>query len=148
MADLIKNKKAFHDYQIIETYESGIALTGTEVKSCRGHNISFADSYVKVSDGEAFLYNVHISPYEKGNINNHDPKRVRRLLMHRSEIRRIGAISQQQRLTLIPLSFYLKNGRIKVAIGLCRGKTHHDKRETMKRKEDEKHMRRVLKRRG
>ena len=147
MAELVKNKKAFHDYQITETIEAGISLVGTEVKSCRRRNISFADAFVKIVGGEALLFNFHISPYEQGNRNNHDPKRTRKLLLHKSQIRKLASAVQIKGLTIIPLSLYLKKGRVKLSIGICRGKSKSDKRETLKRKHVEKDMRNALLRR-
>ena len=148
MMDLVKNKKAFHDYQITDTIEAGIVLFGTEVKSCRSRNISFVDAFVKIVGGEALLHNMHISPYEQGNRNNHDPKRTRKLLLKKSEIRKLASTSQIQGLTLIPLSIYLKRGKIKVSLGICRGKSKADKRETLKKKQADKDMRKVLLRRN
>ena len=146
MANLAKNKKAFHDFIVTDTYEAGISLQGTEVKSCRSHSISFVDSHAKVVKGEVLLCNVHISPYDKGNRNNHDPKRVRKLLLHKSEIRKLSTATQAKGLTLVPLSFYLKKGRIKVSLGVCKGKRISDKRETLKKQQVQKDLRRVLSR--
>ncbi len=145
--NLVKNKKAFHDYQIIESYEAGVSLVGTEVKSCRLHNINFSDSYVKITGAEALLHNVHIGPYEKSGDVNHEPKRVRKLLLHKSEIRKLTQATRQQSCTLVPLSFYLKNGWIKVSVGICRGKSKADKRETLKKSQADMDMRKALKRR-
>jgi len=133
---LIQNKKAFHDYEILSRYETGIELKGTEVKSCKARNISMTDTFVKVENGELFLYNVHISPYEHGNRFNHDPKRPRKLLMHKREILKLYQQIREKGLTVVPLSFYLKKGRIKVEIACAKGKTKGDKRESMRRKED------------
>ena len=147
MADLATNKKAYHNYQVTETIEAGISLVGTEVKSCRCRNVSFADSFVKIIDGEAVMFNFHISHYEQGNRNNHDPKRTRKLLLHKVQIRKLASATDAKGLTLIPLSLYLKKGRIKVKLGLCSGKTKGDKRESLKKKQAEKDMRNVLSRR-
>ena len=144
MADLVKNKKAFHNYQVTETIETGISLVGTEVKSCRARNVSFVDTFAQIVNGEALLYNFHISPYEQGNRNNHDPKRIRKLLLHKSQIRKLASTVQVKGLTLVPLSIYLKNGRIKMSLGVCRGKGKADKRESLKKKQAEKDMRVAL----
>ena len=148
MADLARNRKAFHDYEVTETIEAGIALVGTEVKSCRGHNVNLGDGYATVEEGEVMLHHVHISPYDKAHRDNHDPMRPRRLLLHKSEIRKLVAATRQKGMTLIPLAVYLKGPRIKVALGVCRGKSHADKRETLKRKDDERQMRQAVRRKG
>ncbi len=144
MPDLAKNKKACHNYQVLDKYECGIVLTGTEVKSCRLHNINFVDAYAQIQDGEVQLYNVHISEYKEGNRENHEPKRVRKLLLHKAEIRKIASNTQKKGLTLIPLSFYLKKGKIKVCLGACKGKTKSDKREVMKKKQVEQDLKRII----
>lgn len=128
---IAKNRKAYHDYFIEDKIEAGIALAGTEVKSLRGGHANLRDSFARVKDGEMFLHGVHISPYEKGNINNVDPFRVRRLLLHKSEIRRLQAITQQEGMSLIPLSFYFRNGYVKVEIGVGKGKKNYDKRHSI-----------------
>ena len=138
MTTLSKNKKAFHDYEIFERYEAGIELKGTEVKSCRERNISLVDGHAKVMAGELWLSGVHIAPYKQGNIQNHDPRRERRLLMHKREIRSLEQATQAKGMTLVPLRFFLKHGRVKVELALCRGKAKGDKREKLKRKLDEK----------
>ena len=147
MADLARNRKAFHDYQVLEKLECGMVLRGTEVKSCRAGNISFADSYGRVVSGEVYLYNIHISEYEQGNRENHEPKRTRKLLLHKSEIRKLIIATQKKGLTLIPISVYLRKGKIKVGLGICRGKSKADKREVMKRKQDEKEFKKIVKQR-
>ena len=127
---IAENRKAFHDYFVEESLEAGIELCGTEVKSLRKGAVNLKDSWCTVDDGELFIKGMHISPYEQGNIFNRDPMRVRRLLMHRREIMRLyGLLKQQQGLTLIPLSLYFKGSRVKVQLGLCRGKKLYDKRE-------------------
>lgn len=141
---LARNKKARHDYEVLEKMEAGIALTGTEVKSCREHNISLQESYASVVDGEVKVFNMHISQYRNGNIHNHEPKRTRRLLLHKAEIRKCNEQVGRKGLTLVPLSMYLKRGRVKVCLGVCRGKTKGDKRQTLKRREDERSMRRAM----
>ncbi|MFW5997107.1 MAG: SsrA-binding protein SmpB [Verrucomicrobiota bacterium] len=134
MTVLAKNRKAFHDYEIIERYEAGIELLGTEVKSCRARSISLADAHVRIRNGEAWLYGVHIAPYNQGNRFNHEPRRTRKLLLHKRELRKLAQSTQAKGLTIIPLSFLLRRGIVKVEIALCRGKAKHDKREEMKRK--------------
>ena len=148
MADGIKiiaqNKKAWHDYFVLEQMEAGIELVGTEVKSIRNGGVNLKDSFCSVKNGELFARGVHISPYEKGNIFNRDPRRDRRLLMHKREIRRLAASVQQDGLTLIPLKFYLKNSKIKVEVGLCKGKKLYDKRETDARKSADRDIERAV----
>ena len=123
------NRKAFHDYFVLERYEAGIELSGTEVKSIRAGTLNLKDSYCTIKNGEIFIRGMHISPYEQGNIFNRDPYRKRRLLLHKREILRLfGTLKQQQGLTLIPLSLYFKGSRVKVQLGLCRGKKLYDKR--------------------
>ncbi|MFO7820876.1 MAG: SsrA-binding protein SmpB [Lentisphaeria bacterium] len=131
---LAKNRKAFHDYQVIERYEAGIELLGTEVKSSRARNISLADAHASIENGEVWLQGVHIAPFTQGNRSNHEPRRSRRLLLHKHEIRKLQQATQAKGMTLVPLKFFLKHRRVKVEIGLCRGKAKHDKRETLKRK--------------
>ncbi len=126
------NKKARHDFFIEETYETGIALSGTEVKSARAGKVNLRDSYAQVKDGELFLHNVHISPYEQGNIFNKDPLRSRKLLMHKAEIQKLMGLTTLKGYALVPLSFYLKNGKVKVQLGLARGKKLYDKRQDLK----------------
>lgn len=142
---LIQNKKAWHDFEIIEKLEAGIELKGTEVKSCRSRNLSMTDTFAKVENAQMFLYNLHISPYECGNIHNHDPKRIRRLLLHKREILKLFQQSREKGLSIVPLKVYLRHGKIKVEIGLCKGKNKGDKRESLKRKEDELSMRKAIK---
>ncbi len=144
--DLARNKKAFHDYEVLEKLEVGIELKGTEVKSCRQHNISLQEAYAKVENGEVFLMNCNISPYESGNRFNHDPRRTRKLLLHKAEIRKLKRQTQEKGLTLVPLSMYLKRGKVKMGLGICRGKTKGDKRETLKRKEANRDMQRAIRR--
>ena len=144
--ELLRNKKAFHDFRILERLEAGIALRGTEVKSCRARNLSFADSFVRFADGEAVLVNLHISPYESGNRFNHEPRRPRRLLLHKREIRQLAQAVKEQGGTVIPLAIYLKAGRIKVEIGLAKGKTKGDRRHDLRRREDERETRRAVRR--
>jgi SsrA-binding protein len=138
--DIAKNKKAFFDFEIEETYETGIELTGTEVKSIRQGKANLKDSYAMVENGELMLYNMHISPYEQGNRFNHDPLRKRRLLMHKKEIYRLFGYVREKGYSLIPLKLYFKGNRIKVELGLARGKKLFDKRETMKEKDHKMEM--------
>ena len=141
------NRKARHDYFVIETYEVGVELFGTEVKSLRAGNVNLKDSYCDIDGGELFALGVHISPYEQGNIFNRDPVRPRRLLMHRREIFRLyGLLKQQQGLTLIPLSLYFKGSRVKVQLGLCRGKKLYDKREDAAKRDMKREAERALRR--
>jgi SsrA-binding protein len=133
-----RNPKATHDYHILETWESGIVLTGTEVKSLRNGKASIKEAYARVRNGEVFLEGMNITPYEQGNRYNHDPVRTRKLLLHRREIEKLIGGVEQKGLTLIPLELYFKDGRAKVVIALGRGKKLHDKRETLKRRESER----------
>ena len=125
-----QNKAAHHEYFIEDTYECGMALVGTEVKSIRQGKVNLKDSYVQIKNGEAFVIGMHISPYEQGNIFNHDPLRQRRLLLHKREILKLWASVQRDGFTLVPLSLYFTRGRVKVELGLCRGKKLYDKRES------------------
>ena len=142
------NKKAFHDYSILEKLEAGIVLVGTEVKSIREARINLKDSYAMVKQGEAFLLNCRISPYSHGNRQNHDPTRTRKLLLHDKEIRKLIGKTQEKGLTLVPLRVYLRRGKIKVELGIARGKKLHDKRETERRKEMDQEARAAMKQRG
>ena len=139
------NKKAFHDYFILEKLEAGIVLVGTEVKSIREARINLKDSYAMIKQGEAFLLNCHISPYSHGNRQNHDPTRTRKLLLHQKEIRKMIGKTQEKGLTLVPLRVYLKRGKIKVELGVAKGKKLYDKRETERRKEADKEARAAIK---
>ena len=127
---MASNRKAFHDYFVLERYEAGIELFGTEVKSVRAGTLNLKDSYCTVKNGELFVRGMHISPYEKGNIFNRDPDRVRRLLMHRKEILKLQQRVMLEGIALIPLSVYFKDSRVKVEVGLCKGKKLYDKRES------------------
>ena len=142
------NRKAGHDYFIEERFEAGIELCGTEVKSIRAGKLNLKDSYCSVKDGELYVYGMHISPYEKGNIFNRDPIRPRRLLMHKREIMKLYGTVKQDGLALIPLSVYFKNARVKVEVGLCRGKKLYDKRETAAKRDASREMDRVMKTRN
>ena len=142
---LATNKKARHDYFIEDTYEAGIALTGTEVKSLRAAKTNIRDAYVSIRGAEAFVQNMHISPYEKGNINNADPLRIRKLLLHKREITKLLGLTAQKGYTLIVLSVYMKRGKVKIEIGLARGKKLYDKRHDLKEKAVKKDIERRLK---
>lgn len=144
---IVQNRRAHFDYEIFERYEAGIELKGTEVKSLRtSGSMSIQDAYVEYENGELFLVNAYIRPYEYGNILNHDPHRKRKLLLHKREILRLGKRVEEKGLTLIPLRVYFKNGLVKVEIGLCRGKKMIDKREDIKKKETEREIERLVKR--
>ena len=142
-----QNKKAYHDYFVLETYEAGIELFGTEVKSIRGGKVNLKDAWCSIDGGEIFVNGMHVSPYEQGNIFNRDPMRVRRLLMHKREIMRLFGTTKQQGLTLIPLSIYFLNGRAKLEIGLCKGKKNYDKREDMAKRDAKRDIERNMKER-
>ncbi len=139
------NRKAYHDYFVEEAFEAGIALFGTEVKSLRQGTVNLKDSWCDIENGEIFLKQMHISPYEKGNIFNKDPIRPRKLLMHKKEILRLYGILKQEGLTLIPLSLYFKDSKVKVELGLCRGKKLYDKRGAMAQKDAKRTMERAIK---
>ena len=142
---IVQNRRARHEYHILEHHEAGIELRGTEVKSLREGHITLKDSYADVEEGEMFLVGVHINPYEQGNIYNHEPERTRRLLMHKREILKLGARVAEKGLTLIPLRLYFKDGRVKVEIALCQGKHTIDKRETLREREVKRELDRATK---
>ena len=142
---IAQNKKAFHDYFVLERYEAGIELFGTEAKSIRKGALNLKDSWCSIVDGEIFVNGMHISPYEQGNIFNRDPMRVKKLLMHKREINRLYGTIKQQGLTLVPLSVYFLKGRAKLEIGLCKGKKNYDKRETMAQRDAKRDMERAMK---
>ncbi|WEV71242.1 SsrA-binding protein SmpB [Lactobacillus sp. ESL0785] len=142
---IAQNKKAHHDYFIKDTYEAGIALTGTEIKSVRARRITLRDGYVQVINGSAFLENVHISEYKEGNRYNHEPLRSRRLLLHKKELARLAKEQQERGVTIVPLKVYLKHGFAKVLIGVGQGKKQYDKRETIKKRDQERELRRKYK---
>ena len=146
--EIAQNRKAFHDYFVLEKYEAGIELAGTEVKSVRAGQVNMKDSYCSIKNGELFLRGMHIGPYEKGNIFNRDPVRVRRLLMHKREINRLNSQVMQQGVALIPLSLYFKDSKVKVEIGVCKGKKLYDKREASAKKDAQRDMDRVMKERN
>lgn len=142
------NRKARHDYFILESYEAGIELTGTEVKSIRDGGLNLKDSWISIDDGELFIKQMHISPYEKGNIFNKDPLRTRKLLMHKREIMKLLGQVKQDGLTLIPISVYFKGSRVKVQVSLCKGKKQHDKRDAMAQRDAKRTIDRELKMRN
>ncbi len=139
MKNISTNRKAYHNFKIEETYEAGVALSGTEVKALREGKANLNDAFAKIKNGELFLVNAHISPYSCGNISNHEPKRDRKLLMHRFELNRIYGKVKERGYTLVPLSMYWSDkNRVKLEIGLAKGKTHVDKREDIKRKDEKR----------
>lgn len=140
-----ENRKARHEYFILENLEAGIELFGTEVKSLREGGVNLKDSWIEIENGEAYIKQMHISPYEKGNIFNRDPLRERRLLMHKGEIMRLFGKVKQEGLTLIPISLYFKGSRVKVQVGLCKGKKLHDKRETAAKRDADRAIDKALK---
>ena len=141
------NRKALHDYHVLETFEAGIALLGTEVKAIREGRVNLRDSFARVDRGEVWLMNVHINPYSHRGYVDHDPKRKRRLLLHKYEIRKLIGKTVEKGLTLVPTKMYFKNGKIKVALALARGKEAHDKRETLRRREVDRETRAAVKER-
>jgi SsrA-binding protein len=143
MADILTNSKARRDYHILETFEAGIALHGTEVKALRAGKGQISDAFVRVEDEEAWLYNAHIDEYAFGNRNNHQPKAPRRLLLHRSEIRKLAGFGTVKGNALVPLSFYWKNGKVKVSVAVGKGKAEFDKREDLKKRESDRELKRV-----
>ncbi|HEY0037985.1 MAG TPA: SsrA-binding protein SmpB [Longimicrobium sp.] len=140
-----KNRKARHEYHILDTWEAGIALQGTEVKALRQGRANLQDSFARINGGEMWLYNLHISPYEQGNRFNHDPLRPRKLLMHRNELRKLVGQVEQKGLTLVPLDIHFSRGIAKVSLALVRGKQLHDKRQTLKERDDQRDMQRAIK---
>ena len=141
------NRQARYLYEILETYEAGIQLTGTEVKSIRAGRVNLRDGYALIRNGEAWLLNVHISPYQgSGQYFNHEPRRTRKLLLHRKQINKLIGQVEQKGLTLVPLKMYFKDSWVKVSVGLAKGKKLHDKRETLKRRQDQREMARAMKR--
>ncbi|MBO4338867.1 MAG: SsrA-binding protein SmpB [Clostridiales bacterium] len=145
---IAQNKKAFHDYFVLESYEAGIELFGTEVKSVRAGKVNLKDSWCSIDKGEIFANGVHISPYDHGNIFNRDPLRVKRLLMHKKEINHLFGVIKQEGLTLIPLSIYFKKGKAKMQVGLCKGKKNYDKRAVAAKKEADRTIERTMKERN
>lgn len=148
MKVIANNKKAFFDYMILEKYEAGIELFGTEVKSIRMGQCSIKESWIRIEKGEIHILGMHINPYEKGNIFNKEPLRVRKLLMHKLEIYRLASKLQEKGLTLVPLSVYFKGSLVKIEIGLARGKKNYDKRESLAKKDQKREIERAIKYRG
>jgi len=143
MADILSNPKARRDYHILETFEAGIVLKGTEVKALRAGRGQISDAFARIENDQAFLYNAHIEEYSFGNIQNHQPKAVRKLLLHKSEIRKLFGFASVKGNALVPLSFYWKNGRVKVALGVGKGKVEFDKREDIKKRESDRELKRA-----
>ncbi len=143
--NITTNRKARYEYQILDTMEAGIVLCGTEVKSLRLGRANLKDSYANVNNGEVYLFNAHISPYSHGNINNHDPERQRKLLLHKKEIKKLIGKVQEKGLTLVPLKLYFKNGKVKVELAVARGKKFFDKRHDIAKRESDREIKRELK---
>ncbi|MEQ4205319.1 SsrA-binding protein SmpB [Actinopolymorpha sp. B17G11] len=141
---IAQNRKARHDYHIDETFEAGLVLTGTEVKSLRAGRATLADGYAVVMDGEIWLQGVHIAEYTQGTWTNHPPRRTRKLLLHRKEIERIGAATRESGITIVPLAMYFKDGRVKIEIGLARGKRNYDKRQAIAKREADRETARAM----
>jgi SsrA-binding protein len=144
-SNIAENRKAFHDFHLLETFEAGLALLGTEVKAIREGRVNLRDSFARVEDGEVFLYNVNISPYSHRGYADHEPLRRRKLLLHRDEIRKLIGKTVEKGMTLVPTRLYFKNGRVKVAVSLAKGKKEYDKRETIKRREVDRETRAAIK---
>jgi SsrA-binding protein len=144
-ANVAENRKAYHDYHLLETFEAGLVLLGTEVKSIREGRVNLRDSFARVEDGEVFLYNVNISPYSHRGYADHEPLRRRKLLLNRDEIRKLIGKTVEKGMTLVPVRMYFKNGRVKVAVSLAKGKKDYDKRETIKRRDTERETRAAIK---
>ena len=144
-ANIAENRKAFHDFHLLETFEAGLVLLGTEVKAIREGRVNLRDSFARVEDGEVFLYNVNISPYSHRGYADHEPLRRRKLLLHRDEIRKLIGKTVEKGMTLVPVRLYFKNGRVKVAVSLAKGKKDYDKRETIKRRETDRETRAAVK---
>jgi len=141
---IAQNPKAYHDYFVEEKYECGIALFGTEVKSIRQGRVNLKESWAQVRNGEVWAEGMHISPYEQGNIFNRDPLRAKKLLLHKAEIRKLDSAVMRQGYTLVPLELYLKEGRVKMSLGVCRGKQLHDKRDSMAKRDSDREIQRAL----
>jgi len=143
MADIVTNSKARRDYHVLETFEAGIVLRGTEVKALRAGKGQISDAFARVEDDEVFLYNAHIDEYAQGNLQNHEPKAVRKLLLHKSEIRKLFTLASVKGNALLPLSFYWKNGKVKVSLAVGKGKAQYDKREDLKKREATRELKRA-----
>src|SRR4030088_3433503 len=146
-SNIAENRKAYHDFHLLESFEAGLVLLGTEVKAIREGRVNLRDSFARVEDGEVFLYNVTISPYSHRGYADHEPLRRRKLLLHRSEIRKLIGKTVEKGMTLVPVRMYFKNGRVKVAVSLAKGKKDYDKRETIKRREVDRETRAAVKER-
>ncbi len=144
---IAQNRKARHDYLVLDTIEAGMVLKGTEIKAIRNRRVNLKDGYIRIKDGEAFLVNVHISPYEQGNLFNHDPLRTRKLLMHKKQITKLTMEAKNTGVTIIPLKIYIKNGFAKVLVGVAKGKKQYDKRQDLKKKDMNREINRTLKER-
>lgn len=144
-SELVSNRKASHNYEILETFEAGIVLVGTEIKSLREHGGSLQDAYVKITHGELWLVNCSIAPYKHGNIHNHEERRIRKLLMHKREIARLRRFTEEKGMALIPLNIHLSKGRAKVKIATARGKKLFDKRDTIKKRDEQRRIDRAMK---
>jgi len=147
VSDILSNPKARRDYHILDTFEAGIALHGTEVKALRAGKGQISDAFARVESGEVYLYNAHIDEYSHGNLQNHQPKAVRKLLLHKSEIRKLFGLASVKGNALVPLSFYWKNGKVKVALAVGKGKAQYDKREDLKQRDADRELRRAAMRR-
>ena len=147
-SNIAENRKAFHDFHLLETFEAGLVLLGTEVKAIREGRVNLRDSFARVEDGEAFIYNVHISPYSHRGYADHEPLRRRKPLLHRSEIRKLIGKTVEKGMTLVPTRLYFKDGRVKVAVSIAKGKKDYDKRETIKKRETDRETRAAVKSRG
>jgi SsrA-binding protein len=143
MADIVTNSKARRDYHILETFEAGIVLHGTEVKALRAGRGQISDAFARVENNEVFLYNAHIDEYAHGNLQNHEPKAVRKLLLHKTEIRKLFGLAAVKGNALVPLAFYWKNGKVKVSLGVGKGKAQFDKREDIKKRENDRELKRA-----
>ena len=144
-SSIAENRKAFHDYHLLESFEAGMVLLGTEVKAIREGRVNLRDSYARVEDGEVYLYNVHISPYSHRGYADHEPLRRRKLLLHKDEIRKLIGKTVEKGMTLVPVRMYFKKGRVKVAVSLAKGKKDYDKRETIKKRETDRETRAAVK---
>ena len=144
---IAENRKAFHDFHILETFEAGVVLLGTEVKAIREGKVNLRDSFARIEDGEVWVYNIHINPYRNRGYSDHEPTRKRKLLLHGQEIRKLIGKTVEKGMTLVPVRMYFKNGRVKVAVSLAKGKKEYDKRETIKRREVDRETRSAIKER-
>ena len=144
-ANVSENRKAFHDYHLVETFEAGLVLLGTEVKAIREGRVNLRDSYARVEEGEIFVYNIHISPYSHRGYADHEPLRRRKLLLHRHEIRKLIGKTVERGMTLVPVRMYFKNGRVKIAVSLAKGKKDYDKRDAIKKRDTDRETRAAIK---